>query len=171
MDALVLAGVLPGEPAIVAKRELSGQLVAGPLLRRLGIPFVERYDVSGSFADAQALIDLAREGRTLVFFPEGTFTRRAGLSAFYLGAFAVAAAANLPVFPGVIQGTRTMLRGSQWFPRRAAVSVEIGEPVIPSGADFRSALQLRDSVRGIILARCGEPDLTELVKPTAPSSP
>jgi hypothetical protein len=83
----VLAGVLPGEPAIVAKRELSGQLVAGPLLRRLGIPFVERYDVSGSLADAQALIDLAREGRTLVFFPEGTFTRRAGLSAFYLGAF------------------------------------------------------------------------------------
>src|SRR6185437_6069356 len=46
MDVLVLAAVLPGEPAIVAKRELASQLVAGPLLRRLGIPFVERYDVS-----------------------------------------------------------------------------------------------------------------------------
>jgi 1-acyl-sn-glycerol-3-phosphate acyltransferase len=171
MDALVLAAVLPGEPAIVAKRELSGQLLAGLLLRRLGIPFVERYDVSGSLADAQALIDLAREGRTLVFFPEGTFTRRAGLSAFYLGAFTIAAAANLPVLPSVIRGTRTMLRGSQWFPRRAAVSVEIGEPVIPSGTDFRSVLQLRDSVRHAILARCGEPDLAELVKPTAPSPP
>ncbi len=75
MDALALATVLPGEPAIVAKRELSAQQVAGPLLRRLGVPFVERYDVSGSLADAERLIDLARKGRLLVFFPEGTFTR------------------------------------------------------------------------------------------------
>src|SRR5271165_6411818 len=80
MDALVLATVLPGEPAIVAKRELSGQRVAGPLLRRLGVPFVERYEVSGSLADAERLIDLARKGRLLVFFPEGTFTRRPGAS-------------------------------------------------------------------------------------------
>ena len=42
MDALVLTTVLPGEPAIVAKRELSDRRIAGPLLRRLGIPFVER---------------------------------------------------------------------------------------------------------------------------------
>jgi 1-acyl-sn-glycerol-3-phosphate acyltransferase len=165
MDSLVLTAILPGEPAIVAKRELSGQFIAGPLLRRLGIPFVERYDVSGSLADAQALIALANQGRILVFFPEGTFTRRAGLSRFYLGAFKVAAEANLPILPGVIRGTRSMLRGSQWFPRHAAISVEIGEPVMPLGTDFSPLLQLRDAVRNIMLSRCGEPDLGELIKP------
>ncbi len=165
MDALVLAAVLPGEPAIVAKRELSTQRVAGPLLRRLGIPFVERYDVSGSLADAEGLIDLARRGRLLVFFPEGTFTRRAGLSGFYMGAFKVAAEARLPVLPGVIRGTRSVLRGDQWFPRRASVSVEIGKPIRPSGTDFASLLQLRDDVRKSVLLRCGEPDLVELIKP------
>jgi 1-acyl-sn-glycerol-3-phosphate acyltransferase len=167
MDALVLAAVLPGEPAIVAKRELSEQLIAGPLLRRLGIPFVERYDVSSSLTDAEALIALARQGRVLVFFPEGTFTRRAGLSGFYLGAFKVAAEARLPVLPGTICGTRSLLRSDQWFPRRAAVTVEIGEPVMPSGTDFGSVLRLRDEVRRSILSRCGEPDLEELVKPDA----
>ena len=165
MDSLVLTAVLPGQPAIVAKRELSEQFIAGALLRRLGIPFVERYDVSASLADAEALIALARQGRTLVFFPEGTFTRRAGLSGFYLGAFKVAAEANLPILPGVIRGTRSMLRGGQWFPRRAAVRVEIGEPIMPSGTDFKSVLQLRDAVRNIMLSRCGEPDLGELIKP------
>jgi 1-acyl-sn-glycerol-3-phosphate acyltransferase len=165
MDALVLAAVLPGQPAIVAKRELSRQFIAGALLRRLGIPFVERYDVSDSLADAEALTVLARQGRTLVFFPEGTFTRRAGLSGFFLGAFKVAAEANLPILPGVIRGTRSMLRGGQWFPRQAAVRVEIEEPVVPSGTDFRSVLQLRDAVRNIMLSRCGEPDLGELIKP------
>jgi 1-acyl-sn-glycerol-3-phosphate acyltransferase len=170
IDALVLTAVLPGEPAIVAKRELSGQFLAGLLLPRLGIPFVERYDVSASLADTQALIALARQGRNLVFFPEGTFTRRAGLSGFYLGAFKIAAEANLPVLPGVIRGTRSMLRGEQWFPRRAPISVDIGEPIVPSGTDFSSVLQLRDAVRNVILSRCGEPDLGELIKPP-PSQP
>lgn len=169
-DALVLAAALPGEPAIVAKKELSGQFIAGSLLRRLGVPFVERYDVSGSLADAEALITLARQGRVLVFFPEGTFTRRAGLSGFYLGAFKIAAEADLPVLPGTIRGTRSLLRSGQWFPRRVAVTVEIGEPVMPSGTDFGSMLQLRDEVRKSVLSRCGEPDLGELIKPvtTAP---
>jgi 1-acyl-sn-glycerol-3-phosphate acyltransferase len=170
MDALVLAAALPGEPAVVAKKELSGQLIAGSLLRRLGIPFVERYDVSSSLADAEALIASAREGRVLVFFPEGTFTRRAGLSGFYLGAFKVAAEANLPVLPGTIRGTRSLLRSDQWFPRSAAVTVEIGEPVMPSGTDFGSVVRLRDEVRKSVLSRCGEPDLGELVKPAAIAS-
>jgi 1-acyl-sn-glycerol-3-phosphate acyltransferase len=165
IDSLVLTAVLPGEPAFVAKRELSGQFIAGLLLRRLGIPFVERYDVSGSLTDAEALIALARQGRIMVFFPEGTFTRRAGLSGFYLGAFKVAAEANLPILPGVIRGTRSMLRSDQWFPRHTAINIEIGEPVMPSGTDFRSVLRLRDEVRDIVLSRCGEPDLGDLIKP------
>jgi len=134
-------------------------------LRRLGIPFVERYDISGSLADAQALIALARQGRILVFFPEGTFTRRAGLSAFYLGAFKIAAEANLAILPGVIRGTRSMLRSDQWFPRHTAISVEIGQPITASGTDFNTVLRLRDTVREFMLPRCGEPDLGELVKP------
>jgi hypothetical protein len=63
-----------------------------------------------------------------------------------------------------------MLRSDQWFPRRARIEVEILEPVAPSGADFASILRLRDEVRRAVLARCGEPDLRELVKP-APSAP
>jgi len=94
----------------------------------LNVPFVERYDVSGSLADTEGLIDLARHGRLLVFFPEGTFTRRAGLSGFYMGAFKVAAEASLPIFPGIIRGTRSMLRGDQWFPRRASVASKSGNP-------------------------------------------
>jgi 1-acyl-sn-glycerol-3-phosphate acyltransferase len=165
MDAFVLAATLPGEPAVVAKRELAHQMVAGPILRRLDIPFVERYDVSASLADAGTLAALARAGRLLVFFPEGTFTRRAGLSGFYLGAFKVAADTGLPILPGIIKGTRTVLRSDQWFPRRSAISIEFGDPVLPAGTDFQSIVRLRDQVRQWMLARCGEPDLEELVKP------
>ena len=48
----------------------------------------------------------------------------AGLLGFYMGAFKVAADANLPVVPGILRGVRTLLRGDQWFPRRTPVSVD-----------------------------------------------
>jgi len=165
MDIVVLAALLPGEPLYVAKRELAEQIFAGAMLRRLGVLFVERYDLAGRLADTDTIIAGARGGRNIVFFPEGTFTRRPGLSAFYLGAFKIAAEAGLPILPGIIRGTRTILRSDQWFPRWAAVSVEIEEAMKASGADFASVVRLRDQVRAIILSRCGEPDLAELVKP------
>ncbi len=90
---------------------------AGNFMRRLGILFVERYDTSASIADTEKAIAVPRQGRNIVFFPEGAFTRRAGLSEFYLGAFKVAAGAGLPLVPGIIRGTRSMLRLGQWFPR------------------------------------------------------
>lgn len=110
----------------------------------------------------------AQQKRLLVFFPEGTFTRRAGLSGFYLGAFQVAAQAKLPVLPGILRGTRSMLRSDQWFPRWSPISVTIEAPITPAGTEFAAVVQLRDAVRGVVLAGCGEPDLGDLMKPAKP---
>jgi acyl carrier protein len=165
MDVVVLGAVLPGEPVYVAKREFAPKFFAGHFMRRLGTLFVERFDTSASLADTESAIAAARQGRNIVFFPEGAFTRRAGLSDFYLGAFKVAAEAGLPAVPGVIRGTRSMLRSDQWFPRWTPLSVTIGSPIIPAGKDFAAVLRLRDEARKVVLAGCGEPDLGELVKP------
>jgi len=164
-DGLIVAAVLPGAPAFIAKREFARQFVAGPFLRRLGAVFVERFDVAASLADAAAAGDVARGGRLLIVFPEGTFTRRAGLTEFYLGAFRIAADAGLPVIPGAIRGTRSMLRSDQWFPRWTPVSVHLDAPIRPVGADFAAVVALRDQVRAVILRHCGEPDLGGLAKP------
>jgi 1-acyl-sn-glycerol-3-phosphate acyltransferase len=164
-DALVLAAVLPCEPTFAAKRELARQVFAGPFLRRLGAYFVERFEASASVADAEAVTRMARTGRSIVFFPEGTFSRRAGLTGFYLGAFKVASEAGLSVVPGTIIGTRTVLRSDQWFPQWAPISVYFEPAVPPLGSDFASMLRLRDQVREFILARCGEPNLDGLAKP------
>jgi 1-acyl-sn-glycerol-3-phosphate acyltransferase len=168
MDALVLAAVLPGEPVYVVKKELASQSFAGPVLRRLGVLFLERFEIADSLADLEAVAATARQARLLVFFPEGTFTRRAGLSGFYLGAFRIAAQTGLPVVPGILRGTRSILRGGQWFPRWSPINVVIADPIRPSGTDLAALARLRDAVRAVILAGCGEPDLGELIKP-APS--
>ncbi len=168
MDAVVIAAVLPGEPAFIAKKEFESNFFTRTLMSRVGVVFVERFDAAASLADAETVTSMAKEGRLFVFFPEGTFTRRAGLLGFYMGAFKVASEANLPVVPGVLRGVRTLLRGDQWFPRRTPIEVQIAEPIAPTGTDFSAMLALRDAARAAILERVGEPDLGGLEKPVAP---
>jgi 1-acyl-sn-glycerol-3-phosphate acyltransferase len=54
-----------------------------------------------------------RGGRSLVFFPEGTFLRPPGVLPFRLGAFKAAAEARCPVVPVAIRGTRAILPASR----------------------------------------------------------
>jgi acyl carrier protein len=161
LDGVVLIAAVPRPFRFVAKRELKSQFVAGIYLSRLGAEFVERYDTQQSVQDAGRLADLAASGTSLAFFPEGTFTRAAGLMPFHLGAFAAAARAGVPVLPVAIRGTRAMLRSGQWLPRRGTLVVTIAQPIpVPQGVDgdFRAAVMLRDTARSAILRDCGEPD-------------
>ena len=162
-DAIVMSAVLRGEPVFVAKQELSGQRIAGPFLRRLGAQFAERTAAEAGLKEVEAFKDVVRGGGQLVFFPEATFFRIPGLLPFRLGAFSVAAAANAEVLPIAITGTRSILRGEQWFPRRGSVNVKVLEPLTPGGQDFADAVQLRDKARAVILAHCGEPAMSEKV--------
>ena len=159
LDAVVLSAVIPGTLTFVDKEELAAQLVAGPFLRRIGTLFVRRTDVAGGVEDTRAMLEASRLGERIVSFPEGTLTRMPGLSGFYLGSFLVAVEAGIPVVPIVISGTRSALRGGQWFPRPSKISVHIGKAVQADGKDFSAAVRLRDAVRAKTLAFCGEPDL------------
>jgi 1-acyl-sn-glycerol-3-phosphate acyltransferase len=86
-----------------------------------------------------------------------------------MGAFVVAAEAGVPVVPVVVRGTRSMLRSGHWFPRRGAITVIIGSPIMPDGNDWAAAVRLRDAARAEILRQCGEPDLAPSDKPPAKS--
>jgi 1-acyl-sn-glycerol-3-phosphate acyltransferase len=161
VDGLVLVAALPKPVRFVAKRELASQFVAGPFLRRLRALFVERTDVGQGALDAQHAIAAIHARDRLLFFPEGTFSRMPGLLPFRMGAFLVAAEAGVPVVPVVLQGTRSLLRGDQWMPRRSSLTVKIGPPLEPKGADWFAAVQLRDAARAAILQLSDEPDLSE----------
>lgn len=162
LDALVLVAVLRGEPVFVAKSELAGQFVAGPLLRRLGVQFTERAAAETGSREAEAFRKIVQQGGQLVMFPEATFFRMPGLLPFRLGAFSIACAAKSFVRPIVIWGTRSILRDGQWFPRRGFVELEALDPIAPKGSDFAATVTLRDQVREAVLARCGEPDMAGL---------
>jgi 1-acyl-sn-glycerol-3-phosphate acyltransferase len=161
IDGSIIVKALPGQFSFVAKGELSDMFVPRVFLGRLGAEFVERFDKEGKLADAHRLADLARAGRRLFFFAEGTLQRMPGLLPFQMGAFAAAVEAGLPVVPVTIRGTRTVLRDKTALPRPGAIDVFIDAPIEPESADsaWSTAVKLRDAVRRRILHRSGEPDL------------
>jgi len=126
----------------------------------MGSEFVERFDIRRSVADAEHMADVVRQGRSLAVFPEGTFVARPGLLPFHLGAFMAAAHAGMPVLPVVIRGHRELLPAGRWWPRHAALEVEILAP-IPAPGDavdlFAGAARLREAAWAAIAAGVENP--------------
>jgi 1-acyl-sn-glycerol-3-phosphate acyltransferase len=159
LDGILVVAALSRQFSFVAKRELKEQFIPRVYLESIGTEFVERFDFEQGVEDVQRLQAMLRAGRSLLFFPEGTFQRAPGLLPFRMGAFAVAAQADVPIVPMSIRGTRTILRDGQWFPRRGVISITLGVPIPPEGTDWSAALKLRNAARAEILHHCGEPDL------------
>ena len=160
LDSLVLCASLPGTLSFVAKQELETQLVAGPFLKRLATVFVRRSEREAGLAGMDSALAAAKRGERLVWFPEGTLTRKPGLMEFRLGPFLVAGEVDMPIIPVAIKGTRSILRGGQWFPHRGDVTVTVGEALMAKGNAFADAIDLRDRARRHILDHVGEPDLS-----------
>ena len=169
LDSAILLLTLPVQFSFVAKGELADQVIAGTFLRLIDTEFVERFQKQQGVADADKVTTAARCGKTLLFYPEGTFTRVPGLLPFYTGAFKTAAEVDLPVVPVIICGTRSILRPDTWFPRRGTVSVTITQALDPK--DYRptesdlvdiwdSAQKLKQASRIAMLQHVNEPDLT-----------
>jgi 1-acyl-sn-glycerol-3-phosphate acyltransferase len=161
LDGPVLTAALPPRFGFVIKREMSAVPLAGGVLRRLGSEFVERFKRRQVSADARRLLQRAAQGRSLVFFPEGTFDPRPGLRKFHTGAFASAVRAGCPLVPAVLRGTRRALWPGGALPLPGPIELEILAPITPPpGAAGEAVPELRDAARAAILAALGEPDLT-----------
>jgi len=158
LDAMALIEAVPRPMGFVAKRELAANPPLRLFLERLGTLFTERFDPGRSVADAATFAAALRSGRSLAFFPEGTFRDEPGLLQFHMGAFVTAAEAGVPVLPVAIQGTRQLMPGDSFYPRPGRLTITIGAPIAPQARDWAGAVRLREAARGFILEHAREPD-------------
>lgn len=164
LDSYLISAAIPRAFSFVAKKELTEIMPLRIYLDRIKTVYVDRFDRQQSLNDAQQAIKAAREGRSLLFFPEGTFQRMPGLLPFRMGAFLVAVESDLRVVPIAIRGSRSILRPSSWFVHHGSISVIIGKPIKAheDTDNWTKAIQLRDAAREHILRYCGEPDLPDV---------
>ena len=164
IDSMVLVSFLPKPVSFVAKAELKSLWLSRLPLVNLNTQFVERFDIGKSIADSRQLSKALKKQGSLLFFPEGTFTRIPGLKPFHMGPFSVAAQTNATVIPIAITGTRSILRPGAWFPQHGSIGVSIGEAITLRDDEktldsWHKALVLSQKSRDFILQNCKEPDL------------
>ena len=70
----------------VAAFDVDSAKVGKKLPNGLVIEYVDRFDKKRGKEDAERLLQMARKGRSLLFFAEGTFMRMPGLLPFRMGA-------------------------------------------------------------------------------------
>lgn len=160
LDAVLLTAVLPTTPGYVftAKREYAGQRLIRALLTGLGGIFIERVDITRSAEDVALMTAALLRGENLLVFPEGTFSREAGLKPFHAGAFAAAAQAKVPLVVAGLRGTRNAMRDESWLPRRVPIAFEVGPSLLPSGGDWSAIAQTRAAARKAMVPLSGEFD-------------
>jgi 1-acyl-sn-glycerol-3-phosphate acyltransferase len=169
VDGAILMLALRHPVSFVAKAELRRNFFVRLFLERIGAEFVERIEAIRGVEDVRRLARRAREGTPLLFFPEGTFARAAGLRPFRMGTFMTAAEARIPIVPIALRGTRLVLPSGTWYPSPGHVVITVSPPIVPSEQEndrWKVAVSLREKVRAEILRHCGEPDLAgDLTRP------
>jgi 1-acyl-sn-glycerol-3-phosphate acyltransferase len=159
LDPFVLMAALPDAVRFVVKGELRDNLAFGSLLVRAGHVLIERVQADRALQGLGEVTALLRAGAPVVLFPEGTFSREAGLRPFKLGAFRLACETGVPVVPIALRGTRTAFRDGTWLPRRAPIEVEVLPPIDPQGTTLEAMVRLRDHTADAIAAHIDEPRL------------
>lgn len=159
VDGPLLKGFLPPRFSFVIKGEMRNIPVVHFLLRRSGSRFVERFSAAKSSSDARQIVKAARDGQSLVFFPEGTFREMPGVGRFRPGAFVAATRGRMPVVPVYITGTREILGAGRAMPRFGRIRVVVLEPIEPDDPLFDDHRALAEAARQRVLGPLGEPDL------------
>lgn len=159
LDGLVLTAALPSRFAFVVQDGAAAWPIVGPVIRRMGVIFINRSSAREGARQTRELIRRLQQDESLAVFPEGTFRQEPGLMAFRNGAFLIAAHAGVPVVPCAIRGTRRLLGDGQKLLAYSPVSIEVLPALeFSAGTDRAMVDALRDQARRAVLAACGEPD-------------
>lgn len=150
-DPLLLAVILPRRVWFFTKAEVFRWPIVGWLCRVTGqIPV---YRGMGDRVALQKAIVHLREGKALVFFPEGTVERQEQMIAAHTGVAMLALRSGATLLPVAHRGTRRVLRGS-WFPR---VEVHIGTPyILPLAEEGSSRKAVLQEITQEIMERIAE---------------
>lgn len=129
-----------GRPvSFMAKEELFRVPVLKQAIRAYGA-----YPVKRGSADRSAIraaMTQLEAGWAVGIFLQGTRTPDARIPAPKLGAAMIAAKMQVPLLPVSLWGTQSIIRKGAKFPRPAAVTVRIGEPITPPLSGDRAELE------------------------------
>lgn len=134
-DIFTMASLLT-RYGFVAKAELFKIPLFGRASILTGAIPIQRENRKAAFAAYDQAAERIRGGRNVVVCPEGTRGKTYELRPFKRGPFVLAIAAQVPVVPVVLHGTREVQPRGSYRVRGGTVHVHFHEPIPTSGATY-----------------------------------
>ncbi len=128
-DVFIVAALVKDNWTGVAKKELQGNPLVGPLGRLLDAAFIDRADTAAAVAALKPLEEAARKGLSIVVAPEGTRMDTTEVGPFKKGAFRIAMATGLPIVPIVIRNSDSLAGRNSTTLHPGTVDVAVLPPV------------------------------------------
>lgn len=144
-DIFVLAAEVPW-CSFVAKSELRKIPVFGFAAESAGIVFIDRENRKAAFESYKVAAAEVQRGRAVIVCPEGTRGYDYHLRPFKKGPFVLAIAAQAPIVPTVVYGTREVMRKGSFRVRSGVVDLHFLEPVATTGCDYEHRGELMTAV-------------------------
>lgn len=124
-DALIMGKLLRTNFTGVAKKELERHPIMGPAGRLMKVAFIDRGDAKKAVESMKPIMELAKEGISIVIAPEGTRAKTRELLPFKKGAFRIAMTAGIPIVPVIIRNADDIGSRDAFFMRSGTVEVTV----------------------------------------------
>jgi 1-acyl-sn-glycerol-3-phosphate acyltransferase len=146
LDPPILLPAIPGMCSVFLKKSLMRIPFVGIAMRMAKyVPVSRGHSRQEAEQSVAIAADALRSGLHIFIFPEGTRSPDGNLLPFKKGAFFLAADANAPMVPIVIQGTAQMMRKGSLKIFPGVATVRFLPPIRPQ--NFASREDLMDAVR------------------------
>jgi 1-acyl-sn-glycerol-3-phosphate acyltransferase len=142
-DIFTLLAILP-RYRFVAKAELFRIPLFGKAARRAGTIPIQRENRKAAFQAYEEAAGEIRGGASVVVCPEGTRGETYAIRPFKKGPFVLAIAAQAPVVPLIVYGTREVQRKGSFVIRSGTVHVHFLEEISSAGLQYDDRDRLAD---------------------------
>jgi 1-acyl-sn-glycerol-3-phosphate acyltransferase len=157
-DIAAIATTLPVSFRFVAKKELTWIPFFGWALALSDQIVIDRGKREKAIRTLERAARRIRAGVNVIVFPEGTRSATGYLSPFKSGGFHLALAAEVPILPLTVSGTRSITPKRSLRVESGVVKVRFGKPVATRGMGLEDRQALKEQVRNAILQGY-DPDL------------
>ncbi len=147
---------IPDDVRIIYKKELEKIPLFGGGLRKSPYIAVDRSNPREAMKSMDEAIARAREGDSVVVFPEGTRSETGEVQPFKRGAFMLAARAGKPIVPVTIVGASDIMPAGTFNMRGGTIRVIIGDPIeLPADMDKPAEQKIMHEVHEKIVMTLG----------------
>ncbi len=139
----------PEVPVFMAKKEIASFPIVKDWMWVMDCVFVDRKNKTQARSSLHNAIEMVKNGRSIVVFPEGTRSKNGELGEFKGGAMKIAMETGAKIVPVYLKGTRACFEETGNI-TSGTVNVKFLEPIVTKGLSKEAFFEMPGKLRSII---------------------